>query len=89
MKSTWANGGFVRSLTPQAGAPSQWIASRGFPKRPLRIVANCGSSMSWVIAQPILPPMAEWHKVKVQILSSTAEHPLTPAYKKGYYARTK
>ena len=30
-----------------------------------------------------------WHKVKVQILSSTAEHPLTPAYKKGYYARTK
>lgn len=25
----------------------------------------------------------------IQILSSTAEHPLTPAYKKGYYARTK
>ena len=31
----------------------------------------------------------EWHKVKVQILSSTAEHPLTPSYKKGYYTRTK
>jgi Ca-activated chloride channel homolog len=31
----------------------------------------------------------EWHKVKVQILSSTAEHPLTPSYKRGYYARTK
>ncbi|HEY4050006.1 MAG TPA: VWA domain-containing protein [Acidobacteriaceae bacterium] len=31
----------------------------------------------------------QWHKVKVQILSSTAEHPLTPFYKKGYYARSK
>jgi Ca-activated chloride channel homolog len=31
----------------------------------------------------------KWHKVKVQILSSTAEHPLTPSYKKGYYARSK
>jgi Ca-activated chloride channel homolog len=31
----------------------------------------------------------EWHKVKVQILSSTAEHPLKPSYKKGYYARSK
>jgi Ca-activated chloride channel family protein len=31
----------------------------------------------------------EWHKVKVQILSSTAEHPLTPSYKNGYYARTR
>ena len=79
----------MRSPTPQAGAPFQWITSRNFPKRPLRSVANCGSSMSWVIAQPILPANGEWHKVKVQILSSTTEHPLTPAYKKGYYARTK
>jgi Ca-activated chloride channel family protein len=31
----------------------------------------------------------EWHKVKVQILSSNAEHPLKPSYKKGYYARSK
>jgi Ca-activated chloride channel homolog len=31
----------------------------------------------------------EWHKVKVQILSSTAEHPLKPSYKKGYYASSK
>jgi Aspartyl protease len=31
----------------------------------------------------------KWHKVEVQILSSTSEHPLTPAHKKGYYARTK
>ena len=31
----------------------------------------------------------EWHKVKVQILSSTAEHRLTPTYKKGFYMRTK
>jgi Ca-activated chloride channel family protein len=31
----------------------------------------------------------EWHKVKIQILSSTAEHPLKPSYKKGYYAGSK
>jgi Ca-activated chloride channel family protein len=31
----------------------------------------------------------EWHKVTVQILSSNAEHPLKPSYKKGYYARSK
>jgi Ca-activated chloride channel homolog len=31
----------------------------------------------------------QWHKVKVQVSSSTPEHPLTPLYKKGYYARSK
>jgi len=31
----------------------------------------------------------QWHKIKVQILSSTADHPLKLFYKKGYYARGK
>jgi Ca-activated chloride channel homolog len=30
-----------------------------------------------------------WHKIKVKVLSSTAQHPLTPFYRKGYFGHVK
>ena len=81
---------WLREITDPSGGRTVPVDSvEGLPEAAVEISRELRQQYVLGYSPTHTAANGEWHKVKVQILSSTAGHPLTPSYKNGYYARTK